>query len=72
MQGSEWYALLLEQYGLEQSTEAGEVLRRVDMIPPALAAAQAALESGWGSSRFFTEDNALYAERIWGSGREPH
>lgn len=72
VQGSEWYALLLEQYGLEQSTEAGEVLRRVDMIPPALAAAQAALESGWGSSRFFTEGNALYAEWIWGSGMEPH
>lgn len=38
------------------------LLRRVDVIPPSLALAQAAMESGWGSSRFAIEGNALFGE----------
>lgn len=37
-----------------------EFLRRVDIIPPSLALAQAATESGWGTSRFFKEANNIF------------
>ena len=39
--------------------------RRIGVIPPSLALAQAAVESGWGTSRFAIEGNALYGERIF-------
>ena len=35
---------------------------RVDIVPPSLAIAQAAIESGWGTSRFVGEGNALFGE----------
>ncbi|MBN2897070.1 MAG: glucosaminidase domain-containing protein [Campylobacterales bacterium] len=38
------------------------LLRRVDAIPPSLALAQAAEESGWGTSRFAIEGNALFGQ----------
>lgn len=38
------------------------LLRRVDAVPPSLAIAQAAMESGWGSSRFAIAGNALFGE----------
>lgn len=40
-----------------------ELLRRVDMIPVALVLAQAANESGWGTSRFAREGNNLFG--VW-------
>jgi Bax protein len=36
------------------------LLARVDMVPPSLALAQAAEESGWGTSRFVREANNLF------------
>ncbi len=39
-----------------------EVLINVDIIPNSIALAQAALESGWGKSRFAREYNALFGE----------
>jgi Bax protein len=41
------------------------LLRRVDEIPPALALAQAANESGWGTSRFALEANNLFGLWTW-------
>lgn len=41
---------------------------RCDVIPPSLALAQAAMESGWGTSRFAQAGNALFGEWIWGDG----
>ncbi len=38
------------------------LLRRLDEIPPALALAQAAIESGWGTSRFALEGNNLFGQ----------
>ena len=35
------------------------LLSKVDIIPPSLAIAQAAYESGWGTSRFALEGNSL-------------
>jgi len=45
-----------------------ELLTRINIIPPELALAQAAQESGWGTSRFAQQGNALYGEWTWGSG----
>lgn len=44
------------------------LLYRVDIIPPSLALAQAAMESGWGTSRFAQLGNALFGEWMWGEG----
>lgn len=38
------------------------LLARVDIIPPSLALAQAAEESGWGTSRFAVEGNAAFGQ----------
>jgi Bax protein len=41
------------------------LLRRIDVIPPSLAMAQGAEESGWGSSRFALEGRALFGQRTF-------
>ena len=40
-------------------------LERADTIPVALALAQAAVESGWGTSRFAIQGNALFGQWAW-------
>jgi len=45
------------------------LLRRVDAVPPSLALAQAAIESGWGTSRFVREGNAIFGQWTWGEGK---
>ena len=42
-----------------------ELLSRVDIVPPSLAVAQAAEETGWGTSRFVRRGNALFGERTY-------
>lgn len=44
-----------------------ELLKRVDIIPPSLAMAQGADESGWGTSRFAEAGNSLFGQWTWGS-----
>jgi Bax protein len=46
-----------------------ELLLRVDSLPPSLALAQAAIESGWGTSRFLREGNNLFGQ--WVTGETP-
>jgi len=41
------------------------LIARVDIIPPSLALAQAAKESGWGTSRFARQGNALFGVWTW-------
>jgi len=41
------------------------LLPHVDAVPPSLALAQAAVESGWGTSRFALEGNALFGQSSW-------
>ena len=36
--------------------------RRVDIVPPALVLAQAAIETGWGTSRFAQQGNAIFGQ----------
>lgn len=45
---------------------------RVDIIPPSLAMAQAAEESGWGTSRFAVQGNSLFGQWDFsGNGIKP-
>jgi len=43
-----------------------ELLRRIDTLPPSLVLAQTAEESGWGTSRFAVQGNALFGMWTWG------
>ncbi len=56
-----WLAAISERYDID-IINLPELLRRVDIIPPSLALAQAAEESGWGTSRFAVEGNALFGQ----------
>lgn len=50
----------------------GELLARVDIVPPALALGQGAYESGYGTSRFAMFGNALFGQWTFdGSGMRP-
>ena len=42
-----------------------ELLLRADYVPVSLALAQAAIESGWGTSRFALQGNALFGQWAW-------
>jgi Bax protein len=57
----EWLQVLADTYGTK-ADDLKELVLRVDTIPPSLALAQAAIESGWGTSRFTTEGNALFGQ----------
>tara|TARA_B100000767_G_scaffold33626_1_gene28699 strand:- start:938 stop:1855 length:918 start_codon:yes stop_codon:yes gene_type:complete len=50
-----------------------DLIAKVDIIPVSIALAQAAIESGWGTSRFVSEGNALFGQWSWfkGSGIIP-
>lgn len=55
----------LEEQFATYKVEPGDfetLLRRVDIVPPSLALAQAAIESGWGTSRFARLGNALFGQ----------
>ena len=45
-----------------------ELLMRVDTVPPSLALAQAAVESGWGTSRFAVQANNLFGQWCYKKG----
>ena len=62
-----WLDGMYRLYDVEPGNDV-ELLRRVDMIPPSLALAQAAQESGWGTSRFIHEGNAAFGQRVWEDG----
>lgn len=48
------------------------LLKNVDILPPSLALAQAAEESGWGTSRFAQEGNAFFGQWDFsGNGMKP-
>lgn len=56
------------RHGLEPAGDIDRVLlarliTRVDTVPPSLTLAQAAIESGWGTSRFAREGNNLFGLR---------
>ena len=65
----------LRQKFLEYKVKKGgveELKIRMDIIPVSIALAQAAKESGWGTSRFALEGNAIFGQWTWnGQGIEP-
>lgn len=61
------YAALAQTYGLAAETPRETLLTHIDIVPAALALAQGAIESGWGTSRFAREGNAYFGERTFGA-----
>ena len=60
-----------KQYGVK-SGDLSSLKIRMDEIPVSLAIAQAAKETGWGTSRFALEGNALFGQWTWsGEGLKP-
>lgn len=57
----QWLLALAEEYQVEAG-DVLELIRRVDATPPSLALAQAAIESGWGTSRFALEGNSAFGQ----------
>jgi len=66
-----WLEKKYKQYGVS-SKDLSVLKIRMDEIPVSLAIAQAAKETGWGTSRFAQEGNALFGQWTWsGEGLKP-
>ena len=63
-----WLDKKLKEYKVKAG-DIEELKKRMDVIPPSLAIAQAAYETGWGTSRFAMEGNSLYGARTWKKGK---
>ena len=57
----QWFLNLADEYQV-RADQLTELVRRVDTMPPSLALAQAAIESGWGTSRFALEGNSAFGQ----------
>ena len=67
----EWLKKKFKQYGV-LNNDLSTLKIRMDEIPVSLAIAQAAKETGWGTSRFALEGNALFGQWTWtGEGIKP-
>ena len=66
-----WLNMKFKQYGIK-SKDLLTLKVRMDEIPVSLAIAQAAKETGWGTSRFALEGNALFGQWTYsGEGIKP-
>ena len=66
-----WLNKKYKQYGIP-SKDLSTLKIRMDEIPVSLALSQAAKETGWGTSRFAQEGNALFGQWTWsGEGLKP-
>ena len=66
-----WLNRKFKQYGV-LNKDIPTLKVRMDIIPVSLAIAQAAKETGWGTSRFALEGNALFGQWTWsGDGIKP-
>ena len=66
-----WLKRRFKDYGIK-GEDIAELKLRMDIVPTSIAIAQAAKESGWGTSRFALEGNAMYGQWTWGGeGIEP-
>ena len=67
----QWLEKKYKQYGVVPG-DLSSLKIRMDEIPVSLAIAQAAKETGWGTSRFAQEGNALFGQWTWsGEGLKP-
>ncbi len=66
-----WLNSKFKQYGV-LNKDLSTLKVRMDIVPVSLAIAQAAKETGWGTSRFAIEGNALFGQWTWsGEGIKP-
>ena len=66
-----WLNKKFKQYGVINK-DLSTLKIRMDIIPVSIAIAQAAKETGWGTSRFALEGNALFGQWTWsGEGIKP-
>ncbi|MDC1245325.1 glucosaminidase domain-containing protein [Pelagibacteraceae bacterium] len=66
-----WLNSKFKQYGVENK-DLSTLKIRMDEVPVSMAIAQAAKETGWGTSRFAQEGNALFGQWTWsGDGIKP-
>lgn len=56
-----WVAVASDRYRVARG-DLDALLQRIDIVPPSIALAQAAEESGWGTSRFAREGNAIFGQ----------
>jgi len=67
----EWLKKKFKQYGVVKN-DLSTLKVRMDEIPVSVAIAQAAKETGWGTSRFAQKGNALFGQWTWsGNGIKP-
>jgi len=59
-----WLKRRFKEYKIEDQ-DLAKLKMRMDIIPVSIALAQAANESGWGTSRFALEGNALFGQWTW-------
>ena len=60
-----WLKRRFEDYGIKNE-DVTALKIKMDVIPVSIAIAQAAKESGWGTSRFALEGNAMFGQWTWG------
>jgi len=66
-----WLNMRFKQYGVVNK-DLSTLKVRMDEVPVSMAIAQAAKETGWGTSRFAQEGNALFGQWTWsGEGIKP-
>jgi len=66
-----WLNSKFKQYGVV-NRDLSTLKIRMDEVPVSMAIAQAAKETGWGTSRFAQEGNALFGQWTWsGAGIKP-
>ena len=66
-----WLKRRFKEYKIDDQ-DLAKLKMRMDIIPVSIALAQAANESGWGTSRFALEGNALFGQWTWSkSGISP-
>lgn len=58
----------VEDFNIAEEADWKTLIRRVDVVPPSLALAQAANESAWGTSRFAREGNNYYGHWCFVAG----
>ena len=59
-----WLKRRFKEYKIDDK-DLGKLKMRMDIVPVSIAIAQAANESGWGTSRFALEGNALFGQWTW-------
>ena len=57
-----WLTYQLEKYQVDTLRE---LLQRMDIVPRSMSLAQAAVESGWGTSELARKGNAFYGQKSW-------